>query len=80
MVVQEFFEYDIDSDEEWVEEPGESLHGSDDEKESDNEYEVDNDFFVPHGYLSDEEAQDNDDDDVKNKVSNFFRVAPCKLI
>ena len=35
------------------EEPGESLHGSDDEKDEenpeDNEYDVDNDFMVPHG-------------------------------
>lgn len=43
----------MDSDSEWEEEePGESLHGSDDEKEKDeseDDYEVDNDFFVPHG-------------------------------
>ncbi|KAK7865929.1 hypothetical protein R5R35_005003 [Gryllus longicercus] len=51
-----FFDYEVDSDDEWEEEePGESLHGSDDEKESEDEYEVDNEFFVPHGYLSDEE-------------------------
>ncbi|XP_050442813.1 DNA ligase 1 isoform X2 [Adelges cooleyi] len=56
------FDYEIDSDDEWEEEdPGESLHGSDDEKESEDDYEVDNDVFVPHGYLSDEEGQDNDD-------------------
>ncbi|XP_050522145.1 chromatin assembly factor 1 subunit A-B-like isoform X2 [Daktulosphaira vitifoliae] len=56
------FDYEVDSDDEWEEEdPGESLHGSDDEKESEDDYEVDNDLFVPHGYLSDEEGQDNDD-------------------
>jgi len=50
----------VDSDEEWEEEePGESLHGSDDEKEKEEEddYDIDNDFFVPHGYLSEDEAQ-----------------------
>lgn len=58
----EWFNYEVDSDDEWEEEePGESLHGSDDEKDEenleDNEYDVDNEFMVPHGYLSDEEAQ-----------------------
>lgn len=56
----------MDSDEEWEEEePGESLHGSDSEKEKDieeDDYEVDNDFFVPHGHLSDEEMQQMDDE------------------
>ncbi|RZF40791.1 hypothetical protein LSTR_LSTR009276 [Laodelphax striatellus] len=59
------FEYDVDSDDEWEEEePGESLRGSDDEneKESEDEYEVDNKVFVPHGYLSDEEMQDDFED------------------
>ena len=50
-----------------MEEPGESLHGSDDEKESDHEYEVDNEVFVPHGYLSDEEA--GQDDKANDQVS-----------
>lgn len=64
--MQTFFEYEVDSDDEWVEEEhGESLHGSDDEKESEDEYEVDNDVFVPHGYLSDEEGQN---DEVLDKV------------
>lgn len=38
-------DYELDSDDEWEEEePGESLHGSDDEKEveSEDEYEIDN--------------------------------------
>lgn len=56
---QKYFDYEVDSDDEWEEEePGESLHGSDSEKEKDAEeedYEVDNDFFVPHGHLSDDE-------------------------
>ncbi|XP_067138767.1 chromatin assembly factor 1 subunit A-like [Centruroides vittatus] len=53
------FDYDIDSDEEWEEGgPGESLSGTEDEKESEDDYEVDNDFFVPHGYLSEDEDGD----------------------
>ncbi|XP_015600795.1 chromatin assembly factor 1 subunit A [Cephus cinctus] len=62
-----WFDYDIDSDDEWEEEePGESLKGSDDEKDEentdDNEYDVDNEFMVPHGYLSDEEAQPDEEE------------------
>lgn len=43
---------------------GESLHGTDDEseREPEDDYDIDNDFFVPHGYLSDEEMQANEDD------------------
>lgn len=55
------FDYEVDSDDEWEEEePGESLHGSDDEKEPEDDYEVDNDFFVPHGYLSDDENPEDE--------------------
>lgn len=64
------FDYEIDSDDEWEEEdPGEDIHGTDNEEEPEDEYEVDNDVFVPHGYLSDEEGegQDNDSD-----VSFYF--------
>ncbi|KAF5290882.1 hypothetical protein FQA39_LY14562 [Lamprigera yunnana] len=56
-------DYDIDSDEEWEEEDsGESLRGSEDDKENDseNEYEEDNEFFVPHGHLSDDELDDEE--------------------
>ncbi|XP_025191363.1 chromatin assembly factor 1 subunit A isoform X2 [Melanaphis sacchari] len=57
------FDYDNNSDEEWEEEdPGESINGTDNEDEPEDDYEVDNDVFVPHGYLSDEEGQDNDSD------------------
>lgn len=63
---QKFFDYEVESDLEWEEEvEGESLQGTDDEKEKDedDEYEVDNDFFVPHGHLSDEEMQEDDEED-----------------
>lgn len=53
-IFQKWFDYEIDSDDEWEEEePGESLKGSDDEKDEENpeenEYDVDNEFMVPHG-------------------------------
>lgn len=68
--MQTFFDYEVDSDDEWEEEePGESLHGSDDEKdkESDDEYDIDNEFFVPHGHLSDEEVMADDDEEADHE-------------
>ena len=61
----------MDSDDEWEEEePGESLEdGSDDDKEKeseDDDYEVDNEWFVPHGHLSDEELQNEDENGLAN--------------
>ena len=61
----------MDSDDEWEEEePGESLEdGSDDDKEKeseDDDYEVDNEWFVPHGHLSDEELQNEDENGMAN--------------
>lgn len=59
------FDYEVDSDDEWEEEdPGESIHGTDDEVEPEDDYEVDNDVFVPHGYLSDEEGDGQYNDNV----------------
>ncbi|XP_043277415.1 chromatin assembly factor 1 subunit A-B-like isoform X2 [Venturia canescens] len=74
-----WFDYDVDSDEEWEEEePGESLHGSDDEKEEenpdDNEYDVDNEFMVPHGYLSEEEAQADDDEEDMSPETQKYKL------
>ncbi|XP_076231223.1 uncharacterized protein LOC143177244 isoform X2 [Calliopsis andreniformis] len=73
-----WFNYEVDSDEEWEEEePGESLHGSDEEKDEenpdDNEYDVDNEFMVPHGYLSDEEvrADEEDKEDMSPETQKF---------
>lgn len=55
-VCDQGLDYEVDSEEEWEEEePGESLSGTEDEKESEDDYEVDNDLFVPHGYLSEDE-------------------------
>ncbi|KAK8761167.1 hypothetical protein V5799_027569 [Amblyomma americanum] len=49
-------DYEVDSEAEWDEEPGESLSGSEPESEPDD-YEVDNEVFVPHGYLSEDEEE-----------------------
>lgn len=62
---KKLFDYEVDSDDDWEEEEqGESLTGSDDEdKENDvenDDYEVDNEFFVPHGHLSDDEVDDEE--------------------
>jgi len=78
---KEHFDYEVDSDEEWEEEDpgGESLRGSDDEdkeNESENEYEVDNDFFVPHGHLSDDEVNDEEEE----VVSPEAHKAKLKLL
>lgn len=83
MHFQKFFDYDIDSDEEWEEdEPGESLHGSDDEKdkESEDEYDIDNEFFVPHGHLSDEEICKEDDVDMDENNTPETQKAKLKII
>ncbi|XP_068449101.1 chromatin assembly factor 1 subunit A [Clinocottus analis] len=59
---KDLFDYEVDSDEEWEEEePGESLSHSEgeDEEEAGEGGEDDSDddgFFVPHGYLSDDEG------------------------
>ncbi|XP_061680508.1 chromatin assembly factor 1 subunit A [Syngnathoides biaculeatus] len=55
----DLLDYEVDSDEEWEEEePGESLsHSEGEDEEEGGEDDDDNDgFFVPHGYLSDDEG------------------------
>jgi len=63
---EDIFEYDYDSDDDWEEEEeGESLSDNEDDKEKEEEkddYEVDNEFFVPHGYLSDEEEEKDENE------------------
>ncbi|KAL9873583.1 chromatin assembly factor 1 subunit A [Glossina fuscipes] len=76
---KKIFDYEADSDDEWEEEePGESLDGSEDEKDresEDDDYEVDNKWFVPHGHLSEEEMQNEDewmaDDDNTRQAQKF---------
>ena len=73
MFYQDQLDYEVDSDDEWEEEePGESL--SDCEKDKDDEEEVpeedDDDrdgFFVPHGYLSEGEGCDDEEEEVRHR-------------
>uniref|UniRef100_A0A665TEG9 Chromatin assembly factor 1, subunit A (p150) n=1 Tax=Echeneis naucrates TaxID=173247 RepID=A0A665TEG9_ECHNA len=57
---KELLDYEVDSDEEWEEEePGESLshsEGEDEEEGGEDDDDDDDGFFVPHGYLSDDEG------------------------
>ncbi|KAM5194829.1 chromatin assembly factor 1 subunit A [Mantella aurantiaca] len=60
-------DYEVDSDEEWEEdEPGESLSHSegdeDDDPKEEEEEEEDDGFFVPHGYLSEDEGGVSDEE------------------
>ncbi|XP_077331902.1 chromatin assembly factor 1 subunit A isoform X2 [Lithobates pipiens] len=59
-------DYEVDSDDEWEEdEPGESLsHSEGDEDDEDLKEEDDDDdgFFVPHGYLSEDEGGVSDEE------------------
>ncbi|XP_053317737.1 chromatin assembly factor 1 subunit A [Spea bombifrons] len=59
-------DYEADSDEEWEEEePGESLshsEGDDDDEPKEEEEEDDDGFFVPHGYLSEDEGGASDEE------------------
>lgn len=70
--------YEIDSDDEWEEEEeGEDIAGSDDEEktpEEENDYEVDDEFFVPHGHLSDDEEDDQEN------ITPEMRKAKEKLL
>ena len=64
---EDILNYDIDSDDEWEEEePGESLSNSEGEDEEDgcpnDDDEEQDGFFVPHGYLSDDEGDGNDEE------------------
>ncbi|XP_036625369.1 chromatin assembly factor 1 subunit A isoform X2 [Trichosurus vulpecula] len=62
-------DYEIDSDEEWEEEePGESLsHSEEDDEDEGGEDEDDDDgFFVPHGYLSEDEGVTEEGADSEN--------------
>ena len=64
---EDILNYDMDSDEEWEEEePGESLSNSEGEDEEDgcpnDDDEEQDGFFVPHGYLSDDEGDGDDEE------------------
>ncbi|KAK3862856.1 hypothetical protein Pcinc_031312 [Petrolisthes cinctipes] len=71
------FDYEYDSDDDWEEEEtGESLSDSEGEEkeEEEDQYEVDNDFFVPHGYLSDDEAKSDQEEVVEQETDEVPQV------
>ena len=47
------------------------------EVESEDDYEVDNEYFVPHGYLSDEEIKDKEEMMVGFQTVYLFHVIGC---
>ncbi|KAM5230356.1 chromatin assembly factor 1 subunit A isoform 2-T2 [Hipposideros larvatus] len=55
---RKLLDYEVDSDDEWEEEePGESLsHSEGDDDEVGDDEDEDDGFFVPHGYLSEDEG------------------------
>ncbi|XP_029005184.1 chromatin assembly factor 1 subunit A isoform X2 [Betta splendens] len=62
---KDLLDYEVDSDEEWEEEePGESLSHSEgeDEEEGGEDDDDDDGFFVPHGYLSEDEGALEEED------------------
>ncbi|XP_054645236.1 chromatin assembly factor 1 subunit A [Dunckerocampus dactyliophorus] len=63
---KDLLDYEVDSDEEWEEEePGESLshsEGEDEEEGGEDDDDDDDGFFVPHGYLSDDEGALEEED------------------
>ncbi|KAM9383934.1 chromatin assembly factor 1 subunit A [Pholidichthys leucotaenia] len=63
---KDLLDYEVDSDEEWEEEePGESLshsEGEDEEEGGEDEDDDDDGFFVPHGYLSEDEGALEEED------------------
>ncbi|XP_077698006.1 chromatin assembly factor 1 subunit A isoform X1 [Eretmochelys imbricata] len=70
-------DYEIDSDEEWEEEePGESLSHSegDDEEEGGEDEDDDDGFFVPHGYLSEDEGVTEEHDPENQKVRQKLKA------
>ncbi|NXT77976.1 CAF1A factor, partial [Zapornia atra] len=69
-------DYEVDSDEEWEEEePGESLSHSEGDDEEEGEDEDDDDgFFVPHGYLSEDEGVTEECDPENLKVRQKLKA------
>jgi chromatin assembly factor 1 subunit A len=78
------FDYEVDSDDEWEEEePGESLSHSEDDDDDETEAEQDEEgdgFFVPHGYLSEGEGCEDDEEELgispeKRKARQLARAS-----
>ncbi|KAM6167293.1 chromatin assembly factor 1 subunit A [Erethizon dorsatum] len=75
---KKLLDYEVDSDEEWEEEePGESLSHSegDDDDEVGEDEDEDDGFFVPHGYLSEDEGVTEEcTDPEKHKVRQKLKA------
>ncbi|XP_010633118.1 chromatin assembly factor 1 subunit A isoform X3 [Fukomys damarensis] len=75
---KKLLDYEVDSDEEWEEEePGESLSHSegDDDDEVGEDEDDDDGFFVPHGYLSEDEGVTEEcGDPEKHKVRQKLKA------
>nr|XP_056699948.1 chromatin assembly factor 1 subunit A [Euleptes europaea] len=70
-------DYEVESDEEWEEEePGESLSHSegDDDEDGGEEEDEDDGFFVPHGYLSEDEGVTEECDPENQKVRQKLKA------
>ncbi|NXQ24184.1 CAF1A factor, partial [Alaudala cheleensis] len=69
-------DYEVDSDEEWEEEePGESLsHSEEDDEEEAEDEDEDDGFFVPHGYLSEDEGVTEEGDPENHKVRQKLKA------
>ncbi|KAJ6654460.1 hypothetical protein lerEdw1_006881 [Lerista edwardsae] len=74
---EKLLDYEVESDEEWEEEePGESLsHSEGDEDEDGGEEDDDDDgFFVPHGYLSEDEGVTEECDPENHKARQKLKA------
>ncbi|XP_059142016.1 chromatin assembly factor 1 subunit A-like [Physella acuta] len=77
---ESLFDYEVDSDDEWEEEePGESLSCSDGEEEKGEDVDEDEDdgWMVPHGYLSEDEGC-NEDDEITPEKLKLQQLAKAK--
>ncbi|XP_062815851.1 chromatin assembly factor 1 subunit A [Anolis carolinensis] len=74
---EKLLDYEVESDEEWEEEePGESLSHSegDDDDEGGEEEDEDDGFFVPHGYLSEDEGVTEECDPENHKARQKLKA------
>ncbi|XP_060640923.2 chromatin assembly factor 1 subunit A [Anolis sagrei] len=74
---EKLLDYEVESDEEWEEEePGESLSHSegDDDEEGGEEEDEDDGFFVPHGYLSEDEGVTEECDPENHKARQKLKA------
>lgn len=74
----DLLDYDVDSEAEWdIGGPGESLKGDDseDEDQAGDDYEIDMKTFVPHGYVSNDEMDENSDSEQNTSKNQLNDIA-----